>query len=437
MSTLGLLVLFVVLFLFCGLALNVNMMTAMGTAAVTLFFICAPNKLNIIASSAYASMDSFTLLAIPFFMIAGTVMEHSGISRKLINWISMLVGRIRGAMGAITTVACMAFGVLTGSAMATISAIGKMMFPVLVDRGYRKEYASALIAATCFLGILIPPSIPGILYACASNQSVSDVWASTIIPGFMFGLSYILYNALSPKAGRHDIAQKTVGVPFGDRMKQFAKSTVDAFPSLLMPIIIFGGIYGGIFTATEAGAVCVVYGTFYYFYKKLRKSPEITSNFYRIMIVGLVSTASICIIQAIAATANRAISMAGVSTALAEFMTTHISSKWTFLIMCNIIFLILGMLMDIASAVVIATPLLLPTALAYGLHPVHFGCIMLVNLSVGFMTPPVAGGVFVSAKVTGVDFLTVVKETVPFLLIGLGITAAVTIFPGISLAFVK
>ena len=362
-------------------------------------------------------------------MLAGTVMEHGGISRTLIGWIESIVGRIRGAMGAITVLTCMAFGVLTGSAMATISAVGKIIYPEMIKRGYRHDYSAALIASTCFLGILIPPSIPGIMYALCSGQSISDVWLSTVGPAFIIGLSYIVYNYFT--GGHHDkITEKST---VGNYFKDIGVNTWKAVPALIMPLIIFGGIYGGIFTPTEAGAVCLAYGVIFYIIKKFRKRDDVSSTLWSIFLTGGIATAAICIINVFANTASRAISQSGISVGLANFIVANIKQPWIFLLISNFLFLVLGCLIDITSAVLMITPLLLPTAVAMGINPIHYGAIMLVNLSIGFITPPFAGGIFIACKVTGVDYGSLVKSCLPFLAMGFVVIALTTIFPQISL----
>jgi C4-dicarboxylate transporter DctM subunit len=328
----------------------------------------------------------------------------------------------------------MAFGVLTGSAMATISSIGKMIHPQMVRRGYTPEYAGALIAATCFLGILIPPSIPGIMYALSSGQSISDVWLSTVGPGVLIGIAYIIYNYFSGGKKDKSVAD-TKGV-----LEYFAKighKTWSASPAIIMPIIIFGGIYGGVFTPTEAGAVCMAYGVGFYFVKRAFKKDSVSSSMWLIFLTGGLATATICIIQIFANTASRAISLAGITQALAEFIVANVSATWQYLLICNVIFLILGCLIDITSAVLMMTPLLLPTTLAMGIDPIHFGGIMLVNLSIGFMTPPFAGGLFVACKISQVPYIKLVRECIPFLIIGICVVIITTFVPDIVLFLPK
>lgn len=343
------------------------------------------------------------------------------ISKMLIDWVKSFVGRVRGATGIITTCACMAFGVLTGSAMATISAIGKMMVPELEKEGYPHGYSSALLAATCFLGILIPPSVPGIMYALASGAKITPVWMSTIGPAFIFAIGYFIINYF--RIGRHQARPEKVEFHPTAKLLEIGKSTIYAIPALLMPIIIYGCIYGGLCTVTEAGAVSCVYGILYFFVLKIIDKKKIQITFWRCCAIAGASTAVIGLLNAFSAVAGKVMTLAGISNFLSNLITENISSRVGFLLMINVIFLFMGTFMDINATILIMTPLLLPVAQTYGIDPIHFGAIMLVNMCVGFLTPPFAVGIFVSTKIAHSTFGDTVREAVPF--IGVGLIAIV------------
>ena len=266
MSALSALLVFLISFMIVAVFFKMPVSFALGTSSL-LVLAYGGLSLTPVPQFAFSGLDSFALLAIPFYIFAGVLMEYSGISKMLIDWVKSFVGRVRGATGVITTCACMAFGVLTGSAMATISAIGKMMSPEMDKEGYPRGYTSALLAATCFLGILIPPSVPGIMYALASGAKISEVWMSTIGPAFIFAAGYFIINYV--RIGRHQTKPEKLEIHFADHAKEIGRSTIYAIPALLMPIIIYGSIYGGICTVTEAGAVSCVYGIIYFFALKL------------------------------------------------------------------------------------------------------------------------------------------------------------------------
>ena len=428
-------VLFIFLATFFGLAIifRVPIAFSLGSGAIASFLYAGLPLLNA-ASSTFSALDSIPLLAIPFFILAGYIMEYSGISESLLNMIESWVGKVRGSMGVVTILACAAFGVLTGSALATISAIGSLMSPKMLKLGYKRDYIGALLASTCFLGILIPPSVPGILYALAAGQSVTKVWISTVGPAFIFMALYAIIN--HRRAGRFMEVnnEKFVAKTF---VKNIAVTTYRAIPALIMPIIIFGGIYGGICTATEAGALSVGYGFIYLFVVKFIIKDKVEASIYKILLKSAIATATIGAIMIFANVASRAITLSGVSNLVATWISTNIASKNMFLLIVNNIYLIMGTFLDINSSLLLMTPLLLPAALKYGIDPVHFGAITLINLSVGFMTPPFANGIFMASKITGADFVDVVKEIWPFILAGIVVIILTTYFPSLSMYFVN
>ncbi len=424
---------FLLTFFFLALACKVPVAFSMGIAAVACFLYANLPVINM-AQGAFTALDSIPFLAIPFFMLAGSLMEYSGISKSLLDLIDSIFGRVRGSLGVVVIMSSAAFGVLTGSALATISAIGKIVSPEMEAQGYRRGYTGALLAATCFLGILIPPSVPGILYALAANVPVTGVWLSTVGPAILFAVAYCVINYW--RHGRREeraLAGRAPGAFWG----HFGKTIYRAIPALLMPIIIFGGIYGGICTATEAGALSAVYGILFYTLRKVLNLGETSGSMRDILLASAVSTVVIAAIMIFANVSSRAITLSGVSNIVAVWVGENISSPTVFLLIVNVIYLIMGTFLDINCALLLMTPLLLPAAKNMGIDPVHFGAITLVNLSVGFMTPPFANGIFMAAKITGASFVEVVREIWPFIAVGIAITLVTTYFPSVSLVFVK
>ncbi|HHV18991.1 MAG TPA: TRAP transporter large permease [Thermoanaerobacterales bacterium] len=431
MSAFQALGIFLLVFLGTSLLFKLPMAFSMGLTCVAMIVFVGQPSLSL-AQTSFASLDSFPFLAIPFFVFAGALMQYSGISTSLVNFIQAFVGRLRGSLGALLVLTSMAFGVLTGSTVATLSSIGKMMVPELVKHGYKKSYASALAAASGFLGILIPPSVPGIFYALAAGQNIAEVWIATAGPAIFIGLGYIIVNFLIH--GRNE-AKATEPLIFKSFTKNIVKQTKNALPALLMPIIIFGGIYGGAFTPTEAGAVCGVYGIVYYIIKKLRGN-KMDRTMWWIAVESAGMTAVIALGAAFSNAGGRMLTRVGVSHALAEFITSNISSPIAFLLLCNLIFLFLGMLIDINASILIMTPLLLPSVIAFGIDPVHFGAIMLVNLCVGYLTPPMAGSIFFICRLCDESFVDVVREAWPFIIVGFLAILATTFIPDLSLRLV-
>lgn len=434
MSALAALVIFLGSFMIISVFFNVPVSYALGSSSI-LVLLYGGMSLSTVAQFAFSGLDSFALLAIPFYIFAGVLMEYSGISKMLIDWVKAFVGRIRGATGIITTCACMAFGVLTGSAMATISAIGKMMVPELESAGYPKAYNSALLAATCFLGILIPPSVPGIMYALASGAKISEIWMATIGPAFIFAIGYFIVNYF--RIARHQPMPEKISGSMLARAKDVGTTTISAIPALLMPIIIYGAIYGGFCTVTEAGAVSCFYGMIYFFFLKYIKKTPIKVTFWKCCAIAGASTAVIGLLNAFSIVAGKVMTIGGISNYLSQLITSNIHSVGMFLLMINVLFLFMGTFMDINATILIMTPLLLPVAKTYGISPVHFGTILIVNMCVGFLTPPFAVGIFVSTKIANSTFGETVKEAIPFMVVGLVAIVVTTLCPGYINFFVN
>lgn len=377
--------------------------------------------------AAFTSLDSFTYLAIPLFVLSGSFMEHSGIAGMLVDWAESIIGKVRGGVGAICTVACAAFGMLTGSATSTLSSIGKIMINEMKKRGYSDSYAGALAAATGFLGILIPPSGPAIIYACIAGCSISAVWMSTVVPGviIMIGTIAINYFIQGRKEPVIPAEEKLAPIP---HIKNIGKQSLKSFPALLMPIIIFGGIYGGIFTPTEAGAVTCVYAAIYYFIVKIR-GKKLTASFTRIHEESNIGNANIGLLTIFSLCAGRVISLAGIDVQMAEFVLKYVSSPNTFLLAFVILLMFLGMLISNTAIILIVTPLLLPSAIALGIDPVHFGCILMVATVYGNLTPPFATAGFIAAGLSGAPFLKVMRDAFPYLCFGILVILLITFVP--------
>ncbi len=423
------LIVFLVVFFGFAILLRVPVAYSLGIGTLAGYLYSGLPILSF-SQASFSSLDSIPFLAVPFFILAGTVMEYSGISGLILNFAKSLIGKRRGAIGTITIIASTLFGVLTGSVLATASAIGKMVIPEMRKSGYENSYAAALVAATAFLGVLIPPSIPGIILALSASLPVTTVWLSTVGPGLVLAAAYIIINYYvrkntEPKTTEHG------SIPM--YLKNISTSFTRSIPALLMPVIIFGGIYGGIFTPTEAGAVSALYGIAYYLIKKAVKKDGVESNLISMTIESAVSTGTIAMLMIFASGATRLITMVGVGNKLSQLITGFTASPQIFLLMVNVLFLIMGTFLDINSSIMIMTPLLMPTVYALGIDPIHFSAITLLNLCIGNMTPPFAASIFLSAKIAEADFLDVCKKCVPYLLAALVVLAIVTYVPEITL----
>lgn len=433
-SAMSALAIFIISFIVIAMLLRVPVSYALGFSSILILAFAGKSTITV-AQYSFSGIDSFALLAIPFYIFSGYLMEYSGISKMLIDWIKSFVGRVRGSMGVITIFACMAFGVLTGSAMATITAIGNIVAPEMKEENYPRPYIAALLAATCFLGILIPPSVPGIMYALVSGTKISEIWMATIGPAFIFATGYLIVNYL--RIGRQQEKVEKVDISFYVKIGDIVKSTIRALPALLMPIIIYGCIYGGVCTVTEAGALSAIYGIIYYVAIKATGRYDVKISLWKCCAIAGAATAVIGLLNAFSAVAGKAMALTGISNFLAGAITNSIETRAGFLIMINILFLFMGTFMDINATILIMTPLLLPVAVTYGITPVHFGTILLINMCVGFLTPPFSVGIFVGTKIAGASFGGTVKESVPFMIVGLVAIVITTVFPGYIDFFVQ
>lgn len=422
--------LYIFLILFFLLAfIRVPVSFSMGIAAVATYFVAGLNTASI-APALYSGLNSFTYLAIPAFLLAGDIMGACGISKRIINFVNSFIGRFRGSLGAIAVVTSALFGTLTGSSLATVSTISGMMLPEMERGGYSKSYATALIAASGFLGILIPPSIPGIVYAMMSGDSLMKVWLCTVGPGILITIVFCLINYW--QYGRHE-EKTTEPFVFSSYIYGIGRATRDSVLALLMPVIIFCGIYGGVFTPTEAGGVSVLYGLIAGFflipllYKQKSETPlkTLLSN-------SALSSTSICMIIAFSAIAGRMITLTRIPAYLTEFMMGITNSKTMFLILVNILLIIVGIFMDSNASILILGPVLIPMAKAYGVDTTHFAAIMLLNLEIGFITPPMAGNLFVACRMSGLSIDEIIKDLMPFFLGAVVVLIITTYCPAVA-----
>lgn len=411
-------ILLMVLFL-----INVPIAVALGLASTLVFFLDGNVSLIVIIQRMFNSVDSFPLMAIPFFILAGKLMESGGISQRLIHLANVIFGRVKGGLGIVSIVACAFFAAISGSAAATTAAVGALMIPAMVNKGYNKSFATAIQAAGGTIGIMIPPSVPLVLYGVAAGVSVSDLFIAGIVPGLFVMVSLILLVYLiSLKEGYGG------GEKFG--FKDFFKAFFDSFLALMMPVIILGGIYGGIFTPTEAAVVAVVYGLIVgiFIYREI-KFKDLINIFSSSVVV----TAVIMFIIAGASVFGYYLTRQRIPAELTELML-GVTENWIIaLLIINLLLLICGIFLETSAAIIILTPILVPIASALGIDLVHFGIIMIVNLGIGFITPPVGVNLFVAANIAGTKFESLLKAIVPFILIMIIDVIIISFIPGISL----
>jgi len=397
---------------------------ALGLALYQNSMFAGDASLGFIARHMVTSMDNFTILAIPIFMLAGEVMGQAGISKRLFDLSNSLVGRFRGGLPMATIVTLVLFGAVSGSGPATLAAVGSIMIPLLVKQGYDKKFAVGITTAGAGVGIIIPPSIPMVMYAIAANQSIGDMFAAGVIPGLLVGASLMIYAYFYCLKNPINIIDEEL------KPQPLRKTLKEGIWAILTPFIILGGIYGGIFTPTEAAAVSLVYailiGIFIYKEITIKDLPKYVYN-------AAALNAPILIIVALSSVFGRILTFEGIPAMVADLMLGITENPWILLILINLLLLTVGTFIDTLSKVIIMTPILLPMIVAVGIDPVHFGVIMIVNFSIGLITPPTGISLFVAAAMTKIPFLELSKSIIKPMFAMLIVLLLVTFIPALSL----
>lgn len=423
MNPLVLLAFFVVL-LIAGLALKVPFGVTVGGAALTTLLI-AGTDVREVPQVATTALDSFPLLAIPGFVLAGMLMARGGVSEAIVRFAAAFVGHLRGSIGAIAVTASALFGTVCGSSIATIAAVGGFMMPEMDRAGYERRYSAALIGAAGFLGILIPPSVPGILYAVTAGLSIADVWLSTVAPALVLIVLFCVINYFQSRR-THD---RTARPPVAEYFAGIGRASWRVLPALGMPVLIFGGIYGGLFTPTEAAGVTALYGlvvsVFVYRAIKVR-------GLWGLFQSATLMSAILSVLIAFASVAGRMVTNLQIPASLSTFVSENIGSTLLFLLITNIILLLIGMFFETNTSILVLTPIFATVATAMGVEPLHFAAIMLLNLEIGMITPPFAGNLFLSCRLAGVRLDQVIKPLVPFYVAALAVLALTTLWPDFS-----
>lgn len=408
------------------LLVGVPVTFSLGLAAIAAIWFGDIMPMLIVPQEMIRSINSFPLLAIPFFILAGDLMQHGGISHRLVEFSRTLVGSMNGGLAMVAIVTSAFFAAISGSGAATTAAVGAILIPAMISQGYSASYAAANQAASGALGVIIPPSIPLILYAIAANQSVGNMFAAGFLPGFVVVGSlmlYAYYHALKHPTARDEPAS------FIDILRAGWKAIL----ALLMPGLILGGIYGGIVTPTEAAVVAVVYsfivGTVIYRELPLKEIPHILRR-------SAVTSAVVVSIIATAGLYGRIILSLQIPAQISDLVLSLIESPWVFAILVNVLLLFVGMFLEAAAAILIFTPILLPIALKFGIDPIHFGIIMVVNLAMGMFTPPVGLNLFIASQISRVSITQLTRAILPFVALMLVVLMIISFIPWLSLALV-
>lgn len=398
---------------------------SLGFAVIAPLLITGNLTLNTAGSWMLQGISSFPLLACPFFILAGNLMEGGGISRRLVDVAKTLIGNVPGGLGMVAAVACVFFGAISGSGPATLAAIGGIMIPEMIAAGYSAGWSAALCATAGCIGIFIPPSVALINYAVIAETSIADQLLSAIIPGLLTAFFICIYAFYTGKKRNYGGGEKFSFQNFIEALKR------GIWP-LLMPVLILGGIYGGFFTPTEAAAV----GCGYAFFVGVFITKELTwDRLKNIMVRSTSSSATIMLIIAVASAFGKMLTIGQLLATMVNFILSHDVSKGMFLLIVMVMLLIAGTFMDQISTVLILTPMLLPIATALGINPIHFGALMVVNITFGMLTPPLGVHLFMGCGIAKIKFKDIIKEMPMFLLICLVVIILTTYIPEVSLAF--
>ncbi|MFD2639053.1 TRAP transporter large permease [Piscibacillus salipiscarius] len=399
-----------------GIALGIStLVTIMYSESVPILFLM---------KELITSLDSFPIMAVPFFILAGEIMGKGGISERLFNFANALVGSKTGGFAIATIITCMFFAAISGSGPATVAAIGSIMIPAMVRKGYDKPFATATVAAAGSLGVIIPPSIPMVIYGVTGGASVGDMFIAGILPGILVAVGLMAWAYIySKKKGYKGTLEK---VTFSHILNTFW----DAKWAMIIPIIILGGIYGGYFTPTEAAVVAVVYGMlvglFLHRELKIKHLPKIIAD-------SSLTTATVLIIVGTANAFGKLLTIEQIPNQIAQWMLALTDSKIILILLITALLLLVGCFMDTIAAIIILTPILLPIASNIGYDPIHFGIIMVVSLAIGFITPPLGVNLFVASGISGLSIERISKAVIPFFFAMVFSVLMIVFIPEISL----
>jgi C4-dicarboxylate transporter DctM subunit len=403
-------------------ALTISVAVSIGLAALVGIQVSNVNML-VAVKEMFSAINKFPLAAIPFFILAGNLMETGGISRRLVEFAKSLVGGVQGGLPMTCVLTCMIFAAVSGSSVATTFAIGAILIPALIKHGYPRPYAAALQASAAELGVIIPPSIPMILYGVSAEVSIGELFIAGVGPGLLIGGALMLFVYLWCK-------WKGWGKDDGEGRLSVPTATWKAGWALLMPVIILGGIYGGIFTPTEAAAVAVAYALIVgmVIYREIG-----IGDLYAIFKKSVISSSVIMFIIANAGLFAYLITRAGVPDAIGLWLKDVLQSPLLFLLGVNAALFLIGMFIETSAAIIVLAPILAPVALFFGVDPVHFGIIMVVNLALGMITPPFGVNLFAACTVAKLSLDRIITQLVPFVLVVLACLMVITYAPAISL----
>ncbi|PSU33908.1 TRAP transporter large permease [Photobacterium lutimaris] len=400
---------------------------ALGIATLVTILSTGNLSVDFLVSTLITSVDSFPIMAVPFFILAGDIMGSGGISQRLVNFANSLVKNITGGFAIASIITCMFFAAISGSGPATVAAVGGIMIPAMIKYGYDRGFATAVVTAAGAIGVMIPPSIPMVMYGVSASTSIGDLFIAGVVPGLLVTFCLIVWAYIYSKKKGY----KGSDEPFS--FKEVFEQLKHAQLALLIPVIILGGIYGGIFTPTEASVVAVVYGLIVslFVYKEItfKDLPQIFTK-------SILTSVIVLLIVGTATAFGKYLALEQIPTQIANAMLAFSDSKIVFILLMVALLLVVGCFMETVAAIIILTPILVPVAMLFGFNPVHIGIIMVVTLAIGFITPPLGLNLFVGSSVSGISVERLSKAIVPFFVAMLIALMFVIFIPQLSLALI-
>jgi len=417
-------ILFLFLLLFLLMFIGVPIAASLGLAGSITIMLFSPDSVRSLAIKLFETSEHYTLLAIPFFLLSGAFMTTGGVAKRLIDFANACVGHIRGGLAISAVMACMLFAALSGSSPATVAAVGSIAIAGMVRSGYPQAFGAGIVCNAGTLGILIPPSIVMVVYAAATEQSVGKLFMAGVVPGLLLGVALMVAIYI--------VARK-MNLPAMPRasFREFLTAARKAVWGLLLMVIILGGIYTGMFTPTEAAAVAAVYAGFValFVYKDLtiRECPKVLLDSGKLTIMLMFIIANAMLFAHVLTTEQ-------IPQTITAWVIEMGLQPWQFLLVVNIVLLIAGAFMEPSAIILILAPILFPIAVQLGIDPIHLGIIMVVNMEIGLITPPVGLNLFVTSAVTGMPLTAVVKAAWPWLMLLLSFLMVITYIPAVSMA---
>ncbi len=406
------------------LALGIPVAFVMGISTLIALMALPGVPLHLIPQRLFTGMDSFPIMAVPFFILAGNLMNAAKITDSIVEFSKELVGRIRGGLGHVNIVASMFFAGISGSAVADTSALGSILIPAMKKEGYSIPYSAAVTVSSSVIGPIIPPSIPMVVLALLANQSVGALFLGGALPGVFIGFGLMAVNYVISRKRNYP---KTVE-PF--QLSIFFKKLAGAIIPLLMPLIILGGILSGIFTATEAASIAVAYSIFVgFFILRTLSLKDLPTLFFRSMVL----TSTILMVMGMANAFNWILATQEIPQKVSQFILSISKNPYVLLFLINIFLLIVGCFLEGLAAIILIVPILMPVVIQAGINPIHFGVIVVTNLMIGLLTPPMGLCLFVVCSVAKVDLGPLLKEVIPFLIVEIIILFVVTYMPFFTL----